>query len=281
MSGAASEAPPPEPALERWVRAFTAPSPAAPVDRFRRLLGAWTAVYVALRLPYVEELYGRDVLNDAPIRRWFDVGPPPPELLLALMIALIVAALVGPWCRRARAASLLVALLFGAVASFETSPPRAYAALALIQWFLLSCAYGRAEADGGRATGWGARMLKLQYASVYLFAGLAKLCSPVWWGGAAIVYVLRSPDYGGLIVSTDVEVPAALALLFAWATILGEVFIAVGLWSERTRRWAILGVVALHLSLLLTIRISLLFHALMLLHLALFVRVPERTAARR
>jgi hypothetical protein len=257
-----------------------APAPAAPVDRFRRLLGLWTAVYVGLRLPYVEELYAREVLNDAPIRRWLDVGPPPSEGVLALMIVLIAAALVGPWCRRARAASLLVALLFGIVIALETSPPRAYAALASLQWFLLSCAYGQVEAGGGRAPGWGARMLKLQYSSVYLFAGLTKLCSPVWWGGAAIVYVLRSPDYGGRIASTDAEVPAALALTFAWATILGELFIAAGLWSQRTRRWAILGVVALHLSMLLTIRISLLFHALMLLHLALFVRVPGEAARR-
>jgi hypothetical protein len=246
-----------------------APAPAAPVDRFRRLLGLWTAVYVALRLPYVEELYCRSVLSDAPIRHWIDVGVPPPALMRSLMIVVIVGALLGPGWRRPRAASWLVGGLLAIITAFESSPPRAYAALALLQWFFLGCAGGRSCGDGG--TGWGWRMLRLQYTSVYFFAGLAKLCSPMWWGGAAIVLVLRSPEYGGVLLSTEVDIPAGIALVLAWATILGELFIALGLWFRRSRRWAILTVVGLHVAIALTLRISLLFHTLMLLHLVLFV----------
>ncbi len=266
--------------LDPYLRAFTAPAEVAPVDRFRRLLGLWTAVYVGLRLPYAEELYGRAVLNDAPGRQWIDLGTPAPSLMVALMIVLIVAALVGPWSRRSRCASWLVALLFGALIALECSPPRAYAALALIQWFLLGFAPGQREASGGQASGWGLRMLKLQYTSVYLFAGLAKLCSPAWWSGAAMIYVLRSPDYGGRMIPTAAEVPTEVAFGLAWATIIAELFFAVGLWSGRTRRWAMLGVIGLHLSMALTIRISLLFHGLMLLHLVLFVGAPRRSSAR-
>ena len=260
--------------VARGLDAFMAPAPVAPVARFRRLLGLWTAVYVGLRLPHVEELYSRSVLSDAPIHRWIDVGAPSPTLMRSLMIVLIVTALLGPGWRRDRAASWLVGCLLGIITAFESSPPRAYAALALIQWFLLGFASGGGPASGGQGAGWGWRMLKLQYTSVYLFAGAAKLCSPMWWGGAAIVLVLRSPEYGGVLLSTGVDIPDELALVFAWATILGELFIALGLWFARSRRWAVLAVVALHLAIALTLRISLLFHTLMLLHLALFVGPP-------
>ena len=266
--------------MERGLDAFMGPAPLARVARFHRLLGLWTAVYVSLRLPYVEELYCRSVLNDAPIHRWIDVGAPSPALIRSLMIVLIVTALLGPGWRRERAASWLVGGLLGVVIAFESSPPRAYAALALIQWFLLGCAFGRGQAKSGEGTGWGWRMLKLQYASVYLFAGLAKLCSPMWWGGAAIVLVLRSPEYGRLLLM-GAEIPEGLALVFAWATILGELFIALGLWSARLRGWAALTVILLHLAIALTLRISLLFHALMLLHLALFVGSPRSLMRRR
>ena len=271
--------------VARGIDAFMAPAPVAPVARFHRLLGLWTAVYVAIRLPHVEELYCRSVLSDAPIRHWIDVGVPPPALMRSLMIVVIVAALLGPGWRRPRAASWLVGGLLGIITAFESSPPRAYAALALLQWFFLGCAGGQASAggqsggDGG--TGWGWRMLKLQYTSVYFFAGLAKLCSPMWWGGAAIVLVLHSPEYGGVVLPTGVDVPEGIALIFAWATILGELFIALGLWSRRSRRWAILTVVGLHLAIALSLRISLLFHALMLLHLVLFAGPPRSRKRQR
>jgi hypothetical protein len=61
-------------------------------------------------------------------------------------------------------------------------------------------------------------------------------------------------------------------------TIVGEIFIALGLWWPVTRRAALVVLVLLHVGIAVTLRISWLFHALMLLHIVLFVRPGSRAA---
>ncbi|MEN9581307.1 MAG: Vitamin K-dependent gamma-carboxylase, partial [Pseudomonadota bacterium] len=48
-------------------------------------------------------------------------------------------------------------------------------------------------------------------------------------------------------------------------------FIAIGVFFKPTRRWAMLSCLLLHLGILLTVRVSVLFAALMWGHLLLFV----------
>ncbi|MEZ4382367.1 MAG: HTTM domain-containing protein [Nannocystaceae bacterium] len=267
-------------------RFFFALAPVAPAIRLRRLLALWTAAYVAVRLPHVEELYCRAVLNDAMLYRVVDASPPAPALVLAL-VGLLALALVSACGRRgAGAASFAVACLFGLLVALEATTPRAYAALALIQWLLLGFAPGppRRDARGAPrvAPRWATRLLALQFASVYAFAGLAKLCSPTWRSGAAVLYATRSPDYGGHLLSASVPLDEASARVIAWLTIVVELGVAIGLWRPRTRRWAMAAVVALHLGIALSLRISLLFHALMLAHLVLFTATsaaPRREEA--
>lgn len=55
-----------------------------------------------------------------------------------------------------------------------------------------------------------------------------------------------------------------------------ELFIALGLWHRRTRVAAAVALVGLHAGMALTMRVSWLFHGLMLAHLGLFLGGPWR-----
>jgi hypothetical protein len=252
----------------RWAAFFHEPAPTAPVLWFRRLLAGWTAAHVLTRVPHVEELYVREVLHDGMLRRWFAV-PPPPAWLVYLTIAGLLLALASILADRAvRPAQLAALALFALLAGLEGATPRAYVELALIQWSLLQFAPVRDTT----APPWPTRLLALQFASVYLFAALAKLSEgPGWRSGEALTRMFGSPHYGDYLLSPWLaQLGPPAPLLLAWAVIAAELLIGLGPWSARTRPWALATAVLLHLGMATTLRISLLFHALMLLHLVLF-----------
>ncbi|MCB9569766.1 MAG: HTTM domain-containing protein [Myxococcales bacterium] len=257
-------------------RTFFEPAPVAAVLRFRRLLALWTAVYVGVRLPHLGELYCQGILNDGVLYRHVDVGPPSEGVVIVVVVALGIALALVVVGRRVRAATLAAFVLFGLLVGIEAAVPRAYAELALIQWGLLVFAPGPpARLEGGAErveAPWASRLVVLQLASVYVFAGLAKLVGGAgWWSGEAVLHVLRSPHYGDHLLSSWWALGPGGAAAIAWATMLGELGIGVGLVFARTRRWAALGLVVLHVAIALSMRVSLLFHALVFAHLVLLV----------
>jgi hypothetical protein len=173
-----------------------------------------------------------------------------------------------------RAAQLAALLLLALLAGLESAPPRAYLELALVQWLLLQCA----PVAGATAPAWPRRLLLLQFSSVYVFAALAKLVQPAWRSGEAVARILGSPHYGDHLLSAGLALTGPAARWTAWAVILGELAIGVGLWPRRTRRAAVVASILLHAGMAASLRVSLLFHALMLAHLALLsrTRAPAR-----
>jgi hypothetical protein len=77
---------------------------------------------------------------------------------------------------------------------------------------------------------------------------------------------------GDWLLTHWIDFPLWLAQIGAHATVGVEVYIATAIWFKRTRISAMLAVVLLHLSMTLTLRVSPLFHLIMMLHLCLFVR---------
>lgn len=82
---------------------------------------------------------------------------------------------------------------------------------------------------------WPRFLMMTQLSVCYLFAGLSKI-NPVFPGGRQFDTWLR------------VDLPATLDMSMALGTILGEVFIALGLWFARTRTLAVVLGVLLHVS---------------------------------
>jgi hypothetical protein len=126
--------------------------------------------------------------------------------------------------------------------------------------------------------------MMLQVSSVYVFAALSKLTEgTAWRSGEAVALIFGSTRQGQHLLSAWLSVGPGLARGLAWSTIGLELLIGIGLWFARTRTLAAVALVALHLGIAATMRVSLLFHALMLLHLVLFVgaRPPARTGGER
>lgn len=253
---------------------FFAEEPIARVVLFRRGLALWTIVYLLLQLPHLEELYCRPILREGRLDGWLGIAPPPLWLITAMMAALLVALALVLLDVATRRAQVAVVALFLALSLLETSPPRAYGELAMVQWPLLLLA--PVGPPSRVAPRWGTRLVMLQLSAVYCYAALAKLVDgPHWRTGEAIVLISRSQFYGRHLLSDGVTVEhGPLALALAWSTMAIELLVGVGLWPARTRVAAACGLVLLHGGIAATMRISLLFHALMILHLVLFVGPP-------
>lgn len=248
-----------------WAGFFFADESVRGVHAFRVLLAVWTAVMVAERLPYAGELYALPVLRIGLV-----TAAPPFAAVVGAMIGVFVGAgliVAGRWPLVATAGVLVC---FAWLAAVEVRLPRAYVVLALIQWFILM--WAPAQRDG-EAPRWVSQLLKLQFSVAYGFAGIGKLGAAGWRTGEAVAVTLRAPHYGDYLLSSWVALDVGVwPWVIAWGTIVGEIFIALGLWWPLTRRAAIVALVLLHVGIAATLRISWLFHALMLLHVVLFVR---------
>ncbi|MBA3548253.1 MAG: HTTM domain-containing protein [Nannocystis sp.] len=253
--------------VETWRRFFYAPDATAPLDRFRRYLAVWTGAWALTHLPHARELYGRPILREGLADLVPGLTPPPLALVLVLSAGLVAALVLVLAGVRTRTATRVVAGCFAALVMLDASELLAYNGLALLQWTILALA-----PEGPVAPRWAARLVMLQLSTVYGFAALTKLIEgPAWRDGTAIARIFGSPRYGQHLVSNWLP-PAegAWPLALGWSVIALELFIAFGLWHRRTRAAAVIALVGLHVGMALTMRVSWLFHGLMLAHLGLF-----------
>ena len=244
----------------------------------RAALALWTIGFFAPRLVHLRELYiDRAVHVPHP---WLARLGHVPELPLwavgigvALLLVFLVAFAAGYHARRLHPIIvLLLCYLFG----YDVSTVRGYGQLAFYQWIVCYCLpYDSLRDHGGavlRAPRWGLRLAMLLFSSVYLFSVLAKtLGGEGWFDGKTLYYTLRGRDYGTFLLSEWFPVSLDLARFLGWITLASECFIGFGLWARRTRPWAVLVCVAMHVTMALSLRVSILFHLLMLGHLPLFL----------
>jgi hypothetical protein len=159
---------------------------------------------------------------------------------------------------------------------FEGRNTGGYGAIAFIAWFLLLIVpYDQWRSASGAIREvpiTGQRLLQLQWASVYAFTVPAKLLDGEGWlDGSAIWRAVHSRHLGDVFLSAWWDIPLWVCRYGSYATLLGEIFVAIGIWFPRTRKAAMAVCVLLHLGLALTLTISPFFHTLMVLHLVLFI----------
>ena len=120
----------------------------------------------------------------------------------------------------------------------------------------------RAPPGSGVGPLWAARLAQLQVSIIYLASGGSKLLDPDWRSGRVLLerfhlYAQSTEGSGGL-VGWLVELasrPGVAGLLAALA-IATELFLAVGLWSRRTRVFALCWGVLFHLAIEATSRVE-------------------------
>jgi hypothetical protein len=249
------------------------------VDRavyFRIFLAAWTALFFVPRLPYLAELYtARGLHVRHPIFRYFGVVELPlwgAWIVVLFLLACLLGFAVG---FHARKLHLLVLLLLSYLFGYDFSSVRGYGQLAFFQWIVAFwLPYDRWRDDKGevrRAARWALRLVTLLFSSVYAFAVLAKTVSGEGWlDGRTPYYTFHGRDYGNTLLSAWLPLSLEMAKVLGWCTLASEAFVAVGLWHRRTRTAAMLVCLGMHATMAVTLRVSILFHLLMIGHLPLF-----------
>lgn len=265
-----------------WLEAFFfKPELVAAAVAWRVALSMWTLLFFLPRLPYLEELYTLLAVHTPhPLLRLF--GPPSLPLWGVWLLMLstgccLVLFAVGRWPRQMH---LLLLPQLGYLFGFDLSLLRGYGELAFYQWLILwFLPYDGLRAAAGvvkQAPRWGLQLARLQFSSVYAFTLGAKLIGGAGWlDGKTLYYTLKGEDYGRFLLSSIWLPTLGQAQVLGLLTLLGEAFVAVGLWFERTRRLALVTCVLLHLGMALMLRVSVLFPLLMWAHLLLFVSESE------
>jgi hypothetical protein len=256
---------------EAWDRFFFTEAPVLGVVLFRVGLAVWTMGLFALRLPYLAEVHSGHPLGQ-PIPQLAAIAPYVPLWAIWALygVAFVVLFLFAlGW--NARIMHSLFLLLSFVLIGWDTALLRAYGRLGWTQWLLLYAAPYDLPRHA-QAPVWGVRLLQLQFSSVYVFTVLAKTFEGFgWFDGATLYWSLHNPQWvrdwvSALPLTRDVTRP------LGWAVLATELFIAFGLYFERTRRLAILACLGMHLGIQAMLRIPLLFPTVMWIHLVLFVK---------
>jgi hypothetical protein len=261
----------------RWNDFFFAEAPVYAAVYFRFFIALWTAGFFLPRLPHVRELYAERAIHVPPpwVARFGELPMLPIEITWLVIIALLVCLACFAAGYHARRLHPFIVLMLVYLLGYDASSLRAYGELAFYQWVVAYCLpYDRLyDRDGAvvRSPRWGLRLATVLFSSVYLFSVLSKTVDGAgWFDGKTLFHTLRGRDWGSFLLSAWFPIPLGVAKVLGWVTLANESFVGLGLWHGRTRRWAMLACIGMHLFMALSMRVSVLFHLLMVGHLPLF-----------
>jgi hypothetical protein len=261
----------------RWNAFFFAETPVYGAVYFRVFLALWTMAFFVPRLPHLRELYSEPAIQVPHpwIARFGGLPSLPFGVVWTLMSALLLCLGLFASGYHARKLHPLIVLLLGYLLGYDVSTVRGYGQLAFYQWLIAYCLpYDRLRDANGAVLWtprWGLRLATLLLASVYLFSVLAKTVGGEgWFDGKTLFYTFRGHDYGSFLLSAWFPVSLGMARVLGWATLASECFVGLGLWHRRTLPWAVLACIGMHTLMALSMRVSVLFHLLMVGHLPLF-----------
>ncbi|TFB87272.1 hypothetical protein E3O44_09105 [Cryobacterium algoricola] len=217
------------------------------------------------------EVAGRDAASYcSSIRRasLFCIGSDTPNVV-GLWVGLVIAAMVvaGVYPRFVAPLHVWLAISMNASLSLPDGGEAvaAFATILLIPILIAdnrACAWLRSSAPVNPYLGaisYAASIaLCLQIAGIYLESGLAKLAVSDWVSGTAMYYVIRDPYFGasgllGSLMNWVTQIPLGSAVL-TWGTCILECAIGVFFLSKsRYKRYALVGVIVLHLGIAVTI----------------------------
>lgn len=117
---------------------------------------------------------------------------------------------------------------------------------------------------------WGLRLMQFEMAALYASTAICKWGGDTWHQGTATWYVARMGDnFGRWIPESWFDWPL-FYMSTTWGALAIEALLPIALWFRRSRKWAILAGVSLHLGIELSMNLFL-FQWLMILGLLSFV----------
>jgi hypothetical protein len=94
---------------------------------------------------------------------------------------------------------------------------------------------------------WGVRLLQMQICLIYFQSCVIKCQGSLWLDGTTVHYILFNQEFGQFHLEWLAQFPLLINLLTHGA-LLTEFALAFWLWFRPTRRWVLLGGLALHLG---------------------------------
>ncbi|WP_427383565.1 HTTM domain-containing protein [Janibacter sp. G56] len=226
--------------LDRAATATTTPGPIA-VARVGLALAALLSIFEYTALLFEEDRIRRPLLSLIP--------PVHGTAAVALMVVGFTAGVCLAIGLLANAMAALVCLVQVAYYVVDVQTYSSHHTLVIALTALLAFAHSDAGRSlqarlSGRVHAvpwWPQLLMMVQISVLYLFAGLSKI-NPIWLDGSVLADELRW------------SVPPAVQVGLACLTIVTEVALALALWHPRTRRWAVLVGILLHLSIVTMLR---------------------------
>jgi hypothetical protein len=231
-----------------------------PLARYRIGLGALLCCEAIERLPYAAELFSREGFH----RTRFAAPVPSVAGAYALVAAsaLGAAAMAAGW--RTRAATLVTLASWAWLYAIDQVGEKALHSVVLIALGALALSDAGAACSldarrrGARSRVWVTplRLLQLEFAQVYFFAGVVKLRVPGWTDGAVLTRALSSRWANDAGMWAASALPAVTWRALSLGTIAYELVAPWLLFVPRARRYVIAVGVALHLGIQVTLDVG-------------------------
>ena len=251
---------------------------------FRIIFGSYLALHFAYLIPWVDDIWSNQgVLADPTLNFTYGAFPNPlwlwdaPIVVTLFVTALFVASIFMVLGYFRRSASLF--LWFGWACLFHRNNLISNPGIPMVGWLLLACALiPKGEAWSLKRTDtiapqwalpkelfWGAWIIA---GVAYTLSGIDKAMAPSWRDGTAIIHLLNNPlarDY--FWVDLLAALPMWVHKLLTWSTLALEIGFGVLCFFRKTRLFAWLAIMALHLGILTVIDFADLTFGVILLHL--------------
>jgi Vitamin K-dependent gamma-carboxylase len=262
--------------LKAWNRFLFGPISARPLGAFRIVFGLIILGYLALMTVEFDYWYtsagllqGSEAREAAGPLRFSPLlyvnDPTIAHVFLASTAAVAVGFTLG-W--RTRLMSIL--LYLGMLSLYHrnvTSNGGPDVVPFLLTFYMMLCPCGAAYSlDARRAARkrgtpaetlivpWAVRLLQMQLCLIYFQSCVIKCQGSLWLNGTTVHYLLFNREFGQFNMEWLAQYPLLINLMTHGALLI-EFALAFWLWFRPTRRWAILGGVALHLGILQMINV--------------------------
>jgi len=278
--------------VSAWSRFWFAPRPTSTLTLFRVALGLTLVVWFLSLTWDLEHFFGSEGLRPGQtyaderlgLLRWVDDD----RAIWALWAAGLVSAALVAAGRVVRMAAPIVWFCVMSLWLDNTGVWNAgddllrlwalyFALFALITpaAFLSLGPNGR---DGAfpRGPHWVLRLAQIQITIIYPASVIGKLSGERWWDGTASLFALGLEDFQRFWVPVFVRENRIIGAALTWYTLLIEALLAVLLWVPKTRRFAIVAGLTMHLGFQYTMRLGLFFWAMTIGYIAFLTPSESR-----